>query len=99
MAAVGDYFKTHGATAASRVKAYSAPPLPPASGRYLTTLSPDTVIGPLELVLDTGEFVSVLVKGYWMNLAKSTSDGHEAWFARRVPDHTVQRWRRNGWRD
>ena len=99
MANVGDYFVSRGEPTSSRVKAYTAPPFFFGPSRYITTLTPGTTIGPVEAVTHAGPFTAVLVRGYWMNVAKQSACGRVVWFAHRVPDHEVASWRRGGWRD
>ena len=68
MAAVGDYFRSKRLPTKVRVKAYSEPP--GGGGYYLTTLEPGTYFGPAERVVENHGFVTVLVRGFWMNVGK-----------------------------
>ena len=99
MVAVGNYYRTGGGLPSDRVKAYTLPPLPGAPGQYICTLGNGITIGPVERVFESRVYISVLVRGYWMNLAKIGRDGTQYWFAMKVHDQEVQQWKANGWRE
>ena len=95
MAAVGDYFRSRCVPTHVRVRAYSAPP---PLGHLLATLEPGTYFGPVEAVNQTDLFITVLVRGFWMNVAKRHRSGtYLTWFAFKVSDAEIEVWERKGW--
>ena len=68
-----------------RCKAYTEPPGLDAygnyifSGQYIATIEPGTYLGPVETVIWTGEYQSILVRDCWINVNKGGSV-----FAKRV---------------
>ena len=70
----------------SRCKGYDAPPH--VGGRYLYTLPPDSLIGPIEVVVTSETFVSVLVDGAYINLWSRSSNS--VLLARRATDSEVR---------
>ena len=61
---LGDYFQSiwHWKT---RCKRYDAPPF---DGRYIDTLEPGTIAGPITCVRHTAKFMTVQVEGLWINV-------------------------------
>ena len=59
-----DYFQTvwHWRT---RCKRYDAPPY---GGRYIDTLDPGTIVGPITCVRHSARFMTVEVEGLWINV-------------------------------
>ena len=100
MAAVGDYFRSRCLPTTVRVNAYSEPP--GCGGYYLATLEPGTYFGPAERVVQNHGFITVLVRGFWLNVGKF--DGRGAYiryvpFAYEVPRREVRSWKTRGWHD
>ena len=106
---IGTYFVTPKFWSSIRCKAYTEPPLPDCAGSYITTLASGTYFGPAEEIVTTKTFVTILVRGYWINVWRindfprltgpwTFSDLGTA-FARHVPKETVASWRARGWRD
>ena len=98
MASVGDYFRCRCLPTSVRVKAYSEPP--GGAGHYLTTLAPGTYFGPVEMVIQNHGFITVLVRGYWMNVGKFDGDdpmGRYVSFAFVVSPRDVRSWEKFGW--
>ena len=94
--AVGDYYRTRGGHTRIRCKGYSAPPT--VGGRWLGTCAPGTYLGPVEEFVSGCGFVTILVRGWWINIS-SEEGGRLVHFAYRVPPHEVLAWRRAGWYD
>ena len=61
----------------------------------------DTYIGPVTEVKGTAMYVSVLVKGWWIDVWIRTrgNNGLGAMFANQVTETERQAWRDRGWRD
>ena len=109
----GDYFVTKSGQTTIRCKAYTAPPVEGdgrTPHRYITTMAPGTYFGPVEEVVQTSAFTTVLVRGYWVNVWRVNAPRGPipgVWdpadlgvlFATPVPPWTVASWRRRGWRD
>ena len=103
--AQGAWFRTPPVTSAVRCKEYTAPP-PPAGrgGIRIYTIPPNVYIGPVHNSTTEGRIhgdtmYSVLVPSQidsemlvWVNVKRATQ-----WFAREVPQHILQNWRRRGW--
>ena len=98
MAACGDYFVSRRLPTSIRCKAYSEPPIHDC-GSYITTLGPGTYFGPVECVEYSPLFITVLVRGYWINVSRWRADGSSVQFAHRVPRSEVDMWRAHGWQD
>ena len=64
----GEYLVTRGAASMLRCKAYTAPPIQGGHGQYITTIAPDTYLGPIEETVHTPVFTTVLIRGYWINV-------------------------------
>ena len=81
-----------------RCKAYSGPPSARGGcgGDYICTIEPGTTLGPVETWLSTCAFLTILVRGYWINV---WSGANRCYFAHSVPWHEVQAWRARGWVD
>ena len=101
--AIGEYYRTKPRWQRTRCVAYDAPPY---DGRKLATLAPNTVVGPVENHLSTDDFVTICVRGWWINIwaAKDMRRPQITYpygckFARRVPDWEVRHWRSRGWRE
>ena len=79
-------------------KAYDAPPC---DGRYITTIAPQSTLGPVENYYydETTRLVAICVRGYWINVWGVDKRGCGVHYAYRVPEDEVQQWRRWGWRD
>ena len=91
----GDYLLTKPAPTTIVCKAYDQP-FP--AGTYITSISPGTSLGPVEEFLHTETFVSVLIKGYWINIwhrNRGSSRGVD--FAAVIAKPIVESWIRAGW--
>ena len=55
----------------------------------LATIEPGTYLGPIEDVEHTSGFVTILVKGYWINVCAASKGGVK--FASIVPAKEVER--------
>ena len=89
---VGSYWQSKALPTRIRCKAYDAPPR--VRGTYRTTIEPSTTLGPVEAVEHRGDFVTILVRGYWINVWKNGIP-----FAFAVCPDVVDEWRSNGWQD
>ena len=94
---VGQYWCTY---AKNRCKAYTAPPLLGAGGQKICTIQPGVTLGPVENWVSTPQYVTILVRGYWINVWCSSSPrGNAVFFAHPVPVREVEGWKRHGWVD
>ena len=83
-----------------RCKAYTAPPLRGAGGCVICAIQPGTSLGPVENWVSTPRYVTLLVRGYWINVWCSSSPrGNAVFFARPVPLQKVEAWKLRGWED
>ena len=83
-----------------RCKAYTAPPLPGAGGCEICVIQPGTSLGPVANWVSTPRYVTILVRGYWINVWCSSSPrGNAVFFARPVPVRVVEAWKLRGWVD
>ena len=89
--AIGQYYRTRPRWSKVRCVAYDAPPF---DGRYITTISPGTTLGPVENYLQTAQFTTICVRGYWINVWREGVH-----FAHRVPSREVRYWKSRGWYD
>ena len=89
---VGSYWQSKALPTKIRCKAYDAPPR--VRGTCLTTIEPSTTLGPVEAVEHWGDFVTILVRGYWINVWNNNIP-----FAFAVCPDVVDEWRSNGWQD
>ena len=80
-----------------RCKAYTAPPN--SGGRYICTIEPSTYLGPVERVLVSNVFVTILVRGYWINVWKARVGGFGNSFAYLVDEDLLFSWHLRGWQD
>ena len=69
-----------------RCKAYDAPPRQ--RGNFITTIDPNTMLGPVEGVENFHGFVTILVGEFWINVWNSGIS-----FALEVDDAIVSAWR------
>ena len=90
-AELGDYFFTR-PFGRSICKAYTAPPR--VGGHYICTIAKGTYLGPVTTVEVFGDFVSIEVRGYWINISSGKNNAVFAW---KVPHEEVQSWERWGW--
>ena len=97
----GDYVRTRGGGTGIRCKAYRAPPSRrmPGGEVYIATIAPNTYLGPVEEYEYTSNFVTIEVRGYWINIWRAEVPhsvvGHT--FASLVARHEVAKWKKNGW--
>ena len=89
--AAGDYYLTNH-SGRSVCKAYTAPPR--IGGKYICTIAKGTYLGPVTAVEITVDFVTIEVRGYWINIWSKINN---AYFARRVRRVCVQHWVQCGW--
>jgi len=87
----GDYFFTN-PSGRSVCKAYTAPPR--IRGQYICTIAKGTYLGPVTAVESTADYVTIEVRGYWINIYAKINNAH---FARRVRRICVQHWVQWGW--
>ena len=91
----GDYLLTKPAPTAIVCKAYDQP-FP--AGSYITRIASGTYLGPVEEFLHTPTFVTVLVKGYYINIwRRKPSSTRGVTFAAVVAKPFVDSWIRAGW--
>ena len=104
----GGYYRTKGGKTRTRCKAYRTPPShrllgPPAILHEICTIKRGAYLGPVEEFEITSEFVTILVRGYWINVWGYAEEdpelliGHH--YAYPVPWQEVRRWYRRGWKD
>ena len=90
---LGEYVITRNDGTTARCKAYDAPcPF----GIYICTIDPGTMLGPIEEVLDVGDYVTILVRGYYINVWAASNQYS---FAFKVPSSTMSWYRSLGWQD
>ena len=95
---VGQYILTKPLPTQIRCKAYDGPP-GGGGGSFITTISPGTHIGPVEEVVHTDQFVTILCRGYWINIwraARGTTD-HGTDFAFVISQRESDSWCWHGW--
>ena len=97
----GDYFRTRGGYTSIRCKAYKVPPWRRHRPRdnYITTIAPGTYLGPVEEFGYSPWFVTIQVRGYWINVwgAEYPYSDYRYHFADRVAPDNVAQWEANGW--
>ena len=91
-----DYFLTKPVPTNICCKAYVNPPSVEDRYGYILTIAPGTYLGPVEEVEHTHRFVTIRVKGYWINVWTSERGGKH--FAKAVNKATVDQWTRRGWK-
>ena len=89
--APGDYFLTN-RYGRSCCRAYTAPPA--IRGRLICSITQGTYLGPVNQVEVSAIFVTIEVRGYWINVWAAEGNAH---FARKVPQRTVDSWVHRGW--
>ena len=83
-----------------RCTGYSEPPGTRPAGRYLGEIPPNTYIGPVTEVKVNAMYVTILVKGWWIDVWERTNEeGLGTYFATQVSETERQAWRDRGWRD
>ena len=87
----GDYFRTNPG-GRSVCKAYTAPPS--IRGHCICQLAKGIYIGPVSQVEISADFVTIEVRGYWINVWSAVCNAH---FAEKVPQQTVDYWVHCGW--
>ena len=92
----GDYVRTKPPPTRIRCKGYSAPP--DVGGIHLGTCAPGTYLGPVEEVTSGRGFITILVRGWWINVS-SDEGGRRVHFATRVQPRERSAWARAGWYD
>ena len=88
----GDYVRTNTEYSRGVCKAYDAPP---PRGQYICTIDPCTYLGPVEEVVETEKFTTILVRGFWVNV--QIHRPREWDFALKVPRFVVRGWEDSGW--
>ena len=101
---IGQYWRTRDDHPKIKCIAYTAPPSAHRhgdGGAYICTIAPGTTLGPVETWLSTPNFVTVLVREYWINVwhVSSGRNGRECFYAHPIPDQDCQAWRDSGWVD
>ena len=64
----GCYFKTRGPDSRIVCKAYTRPP--GKGGKFITRISKETFLGPVERYEHSREFATIEVDGWWINVWK-----------------------------
>ena len=106
---IGQYYVTPPWWSKIKCKAYDAPPL---EGKLITTISPSTYLGPVEDSRVTTKFVTICVRGYWINVWGARQERRIAWpedfyftsyygdhYAHLVEEQERRSWRDQGWID
>ena len=99
---VGDWYRTKDGWTDFVCFGYSAPmdPITGEGGNCLGRLGKGEYFGPVEEYLLTPTYLAVLVKGWWINIWTLRGPRENGiYFAYKVPEIVVARWKRNGWRD
>ena len=104
---LGDYVRTRVAPTKTVGRAYTAPPDVRhrtlelrGGGAHIVTIAPGTYLGPIEDFAISGRFLSILVRGYWVNIWIRPMHGERgATIACKAPAWEVEEWRANGWQD
>ena len=93
----GDYVRTAGGHTLIRCRAYRCPP--PFGGRSHTTIAPGTFLGPVACFQNAPDFVTIEVRGYWVNIWKAKHPGseHGISFAKISEKRELQKWEERGW--
>ena len=90
----GDYFRTRPPPTRVRCRAYTAPPN---RGGLICSITPGTTLGPVEASVHSGQFVTIMVRGWWVNVWSAERGGVN--FAYRCEDAEVADWHFHGWLD
>ena len=91
----GDYLLTKPAPTTIVCKAYDQP-FP--DGAFIAIIAPGTYLGPVEEFLHTETYVTVLVKGYWINIwRRKPGSTSGVTFATVIARPVVHSWIRAGW--
>ena len=99
-AKVGSWWRTMPAMWHGRCAGYSEPPGTRQAGRYLGEIPPNTYIGPVTEIKVNAMYVTILVKGWWIDVWERTNEeGLGTYFATQVSETERQAWRDRGWRD
>ena len=99
-AKIGSWWRTMPAPWIIRCEGYSEPPGTKHAGRCLGTIPADTYIGPVTKVKVSARHVTILVKGWWIDVWERTNEeGLGTYFATQVSETERQAWRDRGWRD
>ena len=83
---VGDFLRTRALPTKMRCKVYDAAPC---TGRYLETLLPDTVIGPVLSTVFSGSFETVQISAGWVNIRRWWRNRHVTQYAFKEPPPRV----------
>ena len=97
---IGGYVQTKRHPTRIRCKAYTAPPVGD-GGDLITTILPGTSLGPIQDVQQTPLFVTIQVKGWWINIWRSrNSVTHNLGinYATVYEQADIDDWERHGWR-
>ena len=98
----GCYFKTRGPDSRIVCKAYTRPP--GKGGKFITRISKETFLGPVERYEHSREFATIEVRGWWINVWKKGNERHPQHatsgisFARKVDQEVISSWENLGWR-
>ena len=88
----GTYFVTKPLPTKIRCKAYDMPVM--FGGEHICTFDPGTYLGPVEAFTSTPDFMTICVRGYWINVW-----GFGQPYARLVDWTEVEAWRLQGWQE
>ena len=101
---IGGYVQTKRHPTRIRCKAYTAPPGGD-GGDLITTIDPGTSLGPIEDVQHTSLFVTIMVKGWWINIWHWRNNPHELMtnniginYATVYEQADIDEWEQHGWR-
>ena len=95
---IGNYVYTKPLPTRIRCKAYDSPPVFDqdgtliGGGNYICTIDPGTFLGPVEWIMETHGYSTILVRGYWINISHRRTV-----FAKLVREEDVMIWEDNGW--
>ena len=95
----GQYILTKPRASWITCDAYESPPVGHGA-RFITTIAPDTYIGPVSAVLQSDRVVCVFCEGYFMNIweaARGTTDYGKS-YAFVISQNESDLWCLNGWR-
>ena len=97
---VGGYALTKPSPTKIRCKAYTAPPL--RGGELITTIAPGTSLGPIEAEEQSEMFVTIQVRGYWINIWRAHWNSPDQKggtnYATLVTQPEIDDWEQHGWR-
>ena len=101
---LGQYYQAPGERSKIWCRGYTAPP--GKDGYRNWWIEPGEIFGPVEHIILTEEWVTVLAQGSWINIWKVGRDqygwptpGDGIRFATAIPNRVVREWKAQGWVD